>query len=178
MQTKIIKCPKCGTILEVKNSKNEEFKIVKCPTCSSQLRVKFQPQQQMQEVIDAETQIGSGKTDSGKTEIAEKPKASKAFLVHAGTRYQLAEGRNIVGRMAKDSNADVKIETKDRYMSRLNTIINVRKVDKELMVSITTHKNLNPIFVGKVQILDGDEIMLQNGDTITMGETKIKLLIE
>ena len=80
--------------------------------------------------------------------------------------------------MAKDSNADVKIESKDRYMSRLNTIINVRKVDKELMVSITTHKNLNPIFVGKVQILDGDEIMLQNGDTITMGETKIKLLIE
>ena len=36
-----IKCPSCGIILEVKNSKNETVKRITCPNCKKQLAVNF-----------------------------------------------------------------------------------------------------------------------------------------
>lgn len=36
-----IKCPSCGIILEVKNSKNEAVKRITCPNCKKQLAVNF-----------------------------------------------------------------------------------------------------------------------------------------
>lgn len=36
-----IKCPSCGVILEVKNSKHEEVKKITCPSCKKQLAVTF-----------------------------------------------------------------------------------------------------------------------------------------
>ena len=41
MQTKRIKCPQCGVVLDVKNSKNEGIKQVTCPMCNAVLRVHF-----------------------------------------------------------------------------------------------------------------------------------------
>ncbi len=174
MQTIIIECPKCKSILEVKNSKGEESKIIKCPTCSSQLRVKFEPQ----EPIDVKTDLGGGYNDTDKTEIADRQVYKKAFLVCEGKRYELTEGRHIVGRMAKNSTADVQIKTDDLFMSRHNAIINVRKTSKGLVVSIANHKNLNPNLVGKEKLLDGNEIVIRNGDPITMGKTIVTLLLE
>lgn len=37
-----IKCPSCGVILDIKNSKNEAIKRVTCPNCKKQLAVDFQ----------------------------------------------------------------------------------------------------------------------------------------
>ena len=37
-----IKCPSCGVILDIKNSKNEAVKRVTCPNCKKQLAVDFQ----------------------------------------------------------------------------------------------------------------------------------------
>ena len=36
-----IKCPSCGVVLEVKNSKNEAIKKIKCPNCQKQLAITF-----------------------------------------------------------------------------------------------------------------------------------------
>ena len=36
-----IKCPSCGIVLQVKNSKNEEVKRITCPNCKKQLAVTF-----------------------------------------------------------------------------------------------------------------------------------------
>lgn len=41
METLRIKCPSCGIILEVKNSKNEAVKRITCPHCKKQLAVTF-----------------------------------------------------------------------------------------------------------------------------------------
>ncbi len=38
-----IKCPKCGAVLQVKNSKDEAVKKVSCPNCKQQLAVNFEP---------------------------------------------------------------------------------------------------------------------------------------
>ena len=41
MEVLRIKCPSCGVILEVKNSKNEAVKKIKCPNCQKQLAITF-----------------------------------------------------------------------------------------------------------------------------------------
>jgi Zn ribbon nucleic-acid-binding protein len=176
MQTKTVKCPSCEVVLEVKNSKNEEVKIINCPQCGTALRVRFP--KQTNEAMDAETHI-AGVNRGSETIIANVKNASgKAVIVCEGKRYELREGSQIVGRKANTLMADVQLDVADRYMSRLNGIINVRKAGGQLLVSIANHKNQNPIKVGMVQLQPGDEIILNDGDVFTMGKTTMTLKIE
>ena len=176
MQTKTVKCPSCGVVLEVRNSKNEEVKIINCPQCGMALRVRFHLH--TDEVMDAETQI-AGRSEDNETVIAEMGcSAEKAFIVCEGIKYELQEGHNIVGRKARTSTADIQLAVSDRYMSRHNAIVSVGKTGDKLLVTIKKHKNLNPIKVGDVVLLDGDELVLDDGDELTMGETKMTLKIE
>lgn len=176
MQTKTVKCPSCGVVLEVKNSKNEEVKIINCPQCSTVLRVRFP--KRTDEVMDAETHIARGGREC-ETMIARAKSASgKAFILCEGKFYELHEGTNIVGRKAASSTANVQLDVADRYMSRLNAAIRVNKAEGQLTVTLANHKNQNPIMVGTLQLLPGDEVMLGDNDVFTMGVTKMTLKIQ
>ena len=67
METLRIKCPSCGIVLEVRNSKNEKVKKITCPNCQKQLAITFG---------DMALPIGS--------------------LYEGSTRYQLNEGANAI----------------------------------------------------------------------------------
>jgi len=67
METLRIKCPSCGIVLEVRNSKNEKVKKITCPNCQKQLAITFG---------DMATPVGS--------------------LYEGSTRYQLNEGGNAI----------------------------------------------------------------------------------
>lgn len=73
MDTLRIKCPSCGIILEVKNSKNEAVKRITCPNCKKQLAVNF---------ADIPTPKPSA------------PPQPIAALYEGETRFQLSEGVN------------------------------------------------------------------------------------
>ena len=67
METLRIKCPSCGIVLEVRNSKNEKVKKITCPNCQKQLAITFG---------DLAAPVGS--------------------LYEGTTRYQLNEGANAI----------------------------------------------------------------------------------
>ena len=67
METLRIKCPSCGIVLEVRNSKNEKVKKITCPNCQKQLAITFG---------DMAAPVGS--------------------LYEGSTRYQLNEGSNAI----------------------------------------------------------------------------------
>lgn len=67
METLRIKCPSCGIVLEVRNSKNEKVKKITCPNCQKQLAITFG---------DMAIPVGS--------------------LYEGSTRYQLNEGANAI----------------------------------------------------------------------------------
>ena len=67
METLRIKCPSCGIVLEVRNSKNEKVKKITCPNCQKQLAITFG---------DMAAPVGS--------------------LYEGSTRYQLNEGANAI----------------------------------------------------------------------------------
>lgn len=196
MQTKRVKCPKCGVMLEVKNSKNEVQKVIICPKCKTKLKVNFPPQQ---EPIEAPTVYGTPKPsgDGGATQLGSglsgatvlsgvpsgstqyvAPSQNKAtgtpYLLYEGKKYSLQEGKNIVGRKAKTSEASVQIETSDRYMSRQHCNITVTTMsDESKKVVFSNYQNKNQTIIDGQEICTGDEIRLTDGDSITMGHTTI-----
>ena len=186
MQTKRIKCPKCGVVLDVKNSKNEEVKQITCPSCRTLLQVKFQPQQ---EPMEAKTFYAPPKqpvADNGATRLvgssfgatqlvmAPKKEASKAILQFGGVSYPLEEGQNIIGRKASTSKATVQIETADRYMSRQHCSITVTTLpDGKKKAVLSNYQNKNQTTIDGQSIETGDAIRLTDGNSITMGHTTI-----
>lgn len=175
MQTKNIKCPKCGVVLEVRNSKNEAVKIIKCPQCRVSLKVKFQ--QETEETLDAVTHI-AGRNNTYNTVLGcGTPRGARAYIVCGQKEYELREGSQIVGRKAIPSTADIQLDVDDRYISRHNAVVTVKNTEDRMTVTIKNYKNLNPIYVGKVELNEGDEVMLSDGTEFLMGTTKMTLKI-
>ena len=177
MQIKKIKCPSCGVVLEVKNSKNEDIKQITCPKCKAVLQVKFGPQQvstPQQEPLDAHTQLAGDSYAA--TQLVETPVNVKtpAKLLYGGVSYELEEGQNIVGRRGETSRATVQINTADRYMSRQHCSITVKTLpDGTKKAVLSNYQNKNLTTVDGQEIVTGDEIRLTDGNSITMGHTTV-----
>lgn len=186
MQTKRIKCPSCGVVLDVQNSKNELVKQITCPKCKAVLQVKFPPQQ---EPMEAKTYYAPPKQpvmDNGATQLAgssygatqlvtDTPKIStSAQLLYDGICYPLEEGQNIIGRRGNTSKATIQIATDDRYMSRQHCSVTVNTLpDGTKKVVLSNYQNKNLTSIDGQPIETGDAIRLTDGNSITMGHTTI-----
>lgn len=158
MEVKRVKCPQCGVILEVKNSKNEAVKSFSCPGCHASLSVTFQKQ----EVDDSITRLPTRQVEH----------ASLPMLISNGQAFQLSLGRNIIGRKATTSVADIQIPTEDRLISRHHALIMVEEDPAGgYRVRLTNYKNKNLTRVNGVDVVDDDEIFLEEGATLLMGAT-------
>ena len=191
MQVKRIKCPKCGIVLDVKNSKNETEKQITCPQCKTPLKVTFpQPMEagtyiapKKPIINDGATQLGGGLSGAtqlrgglaGATQLGpSKPKQEKAKLMFNGVSYPLEEGQNIVGRKASTSTATIQIETTDRYMSRQHCCITVSTLpDGTKKAVLSNYQNKNKTTIDGQEIATGDAIRLTDGNSITMGHTTV-----
>ncbi|MBQ9229889.1 MAG: FHA domain-containing protein [Prevotella sp.] len=185
MQTKRVKCPKCGVVLDVKNSKNETVKLINCPQCKTVLQVKFEQQQEPLEAHtyyapqrppadNGETQLEAGLLGATQFFSPSQQKSATAKLLFGGIAYPLEEGQNIVGRKGNTSKATVQIETADRYMSRQHAAITVSILpNNTLKAVLSNYQNKNLTSVDGQPIESGDSIRLTDGNTITMGRTTI-----
>lgn len=170
METKRIKCPGCGVLLDVRNSQNETVKMITCPQCKSQLRVNF-PQN------NGETQyVGSFPSNGDDTVYMGRQQAavSPGYLVYGAQSYPLQLGMNVVGRKASTSQATVQIATDDRYMSRQHLNIHVNKVTEEkVRVVVSNEHNKNATYVNGQLLDEGDQLVITDGSTIKMGNTTV-----
>lgn len=168
MEIKRVKCPQCGSILQVKNSAGESVKNVKCPICQNQLQVLFPD-------LSGKTIYG-GVPDDGHTVLPTKQNLEKScVLLVDGIEYELLLGRNTVGRKADSSMASLQFVTSDMYMSRHHSVINVRRIaDGSLRVSILNYQNKNKTYVDKNPLEEGEEIVLHDGSIILMGKTQVR----
>ena len=166
-QTINIKCPSCGVVLRVTNSKNEAEKHFSCPKCGKRIVVPFYKLR----VEDGETQL-DGNPVAQATQIGNANMQESCHLTCNGKDYPLPIGRNVVGRKASTSSADVQVETDDKFMSREHMVINVRRLpDGGIKVDVSNYKNKNSTRVNDLLLQSGDAIVLHDGDTIQMGST-------
>lgn len=175
MQTKRVKCPKCGVVLDVRNSQNEEIKQITCPSCKSSLRVKFSIHE---ESLEAQTYYApSSKTsDSCKTQLVSNNSntVNSASLLFNNQEYKLEDGLNIIGRKGSTSNVTIQIDTHDRYMSRMHCSIMISSLpDGTKKVVLSNYQNKNQTCVDNQRVEEGDAIRLVDGNIIIMGHTEI-----
>ena len=197
MESKIIKCPKCGVGLKVDNPRDEAVKSIKCPKCLTPLKVIFRQPQAQQPADPAatqlpgkpaaqsagpETQYGHQSAQPGATELGPKPagdatrvkpKLQPGRLFCNGREYPLQMGRNIVGRRNHTRPTTLMLDVNDTYMSREHILINVEQVGDKLRATVTNYQNTTDTQAAGLPLAKGEMVVLNNGMTITMGETTV-----
>lgn len=178
-----IKCLSCGKILRIPDGPNVNNAVFTCPVCKEKHKVG-----ECQRVVDVpkpritseETQYGGfyppSSNDGDETQIAgATPKSlSIGKLVDGlGRMYQLSNGINTIGRKAASSSAAVQIDVDDRYMSRNHGIIEVRMAGGQLMHILRNGEGKNPSYHNGVLIAPSDQLILNDGDRIKMGNTEL-----
>ena len=58
-------------------------------------------------------------------------------------------------------------------MSRMHILINVEQVGDKLRATVTNYQNTNDTQVAGLPLAKGEMVVLNNGMTITMGETTV-----
>lgn len=177
MQKIRIKCPNCGVKLDVRNSTDSCEKEISCPNCNAQIRVNFNKEQREQQ--PQETPIIESQRFGTRVVPAD---CTMGKLLLNGTFYPLQIGINTVGRAASTSKASIQIRTADRTMSRMHSIIEVGRifngVDVAIRTTIKNADNKNLTYVGGQLLVDGDTIVLNDGDIIKMGNVEIMFVKE
>ena len=179
MDIKRVKCPKCNSLWDVKNNKNEAVKKFACPICKTPLQVVFQMPYNFGDTSESDTILpDDGHTmlfDEGRTVLPElQVKEETCYLVVNGNNYDLLLGRNTVGRKATTSVASIQFVTDDMYMSRHHSVINVRRMTSgEIKVDISNYENKNKTFVNGNILQNGESFVLHDGDSIKMGNTTV-----
>ena len=188
-----IKCPTCGKVLRLNETPNINAASFTCPVCKEKHVVgncqRYNPAPQPSAPSSEETQYGGARSmqtggdetriSSGarqsygdETRIGTAPQAKVGMLVDAhGVTYQLAVGFNTIGRKASSSTASVQIATDDRTMSRSHSVIEVSYAGGKLLHILKNGANKNPSYLNNALVNQGDQLILNNGDRLKMGNT-------
>ena len=193
-----IKCPTCGKILRLQDAPNINAASFTCPVCKEKhvvgkcQRYVEQPKPMVssgdktryggasaQQGGD-ETRIGSQPQYGGgdETRIGSASRPAVGVLVdNMGRTYTLRSGINTIGRKATSSAASVQIATDDRTMSRSHAVIEVSLAGGKTIHILRNGANKNPSYLNGSLIGQQDQLILNNGDRIKMGNTELTFKI-
>lgn len=193
-----IKCPTCGKVLRLQDAPNINAAFFTCPVCEEKhvvgkcQRYVEQPKPMVSSGDETryggasarqggdETRIGSqpqcGGSDETRIGSASSP-AVGVLMDNMGRTYQLRLGINTIGRKAASSPASVQIATYDRTMSRSHAVIDVSHAGGKTIHILRNGANKNPSFLNGSLIGQQDQLILNNGDRIKMGNTEMTFKI-
>lgn len=193
-----IKCPTCGKVLRLQDAPNINAASFTCPVCEEKhvvgkcQRYVEQPKPMVSSGDetryggasarqgDDETRIGSqpqcGGSDETRIGSASSP-AVGVLMDNMGRTYQLRSGINTIGRKAASSAASVQIATDDRTMSRSHAVIDVSHAGGKTIHILRNGANKNPSYLNGTLIGPQDQLILNNGDRIKMGNTEMTFKI-
>ena len=194
-----IKCPTCGKILRLQDAPNINAASFTCPVCKEKhvvgkcQRYVEQPKPTAssgdatryggvfaQQQGGDETRIGSqpqhGSGDETRIASASRP-AVGVLVDNMGRTYALRSGINTIGRKASSSAATVQIATDDRTMSRSHAVIEVSNAGGNTIHILRNGANKNPSYLNGSLIGQQDQLILNNGDRIKMGNTEVTFKI-
>lgn len=193
-----IKCPTCGKVLRLQDAPNINAASFTCPVCEEKhvvgkcQRYVEQPKPMVSSGDETryggasarqggdETRIGSqpqcGGSDETRIGSASSP-AVGVLVDNLGRTYQLRSGINTIGRKAASSPASVQIATDDRTMSRSHAVIEVSNAGGNTIHILRNGANKNPSYLNGSLIGQQDQLILNNGDRIKMGNTEVTFKI-
>lgn len=195
-----IKCPTCGKVLRLQDAPNINAATFTCPVCNEKHTVgKCQRYVEQPKSIASsgdetrygsssahqlegcdKTRIGSQSHQDSEDETrinSESRQLIGTMADYKGRTYNLHLGINTIGRKAGSSTASVQIATDDRTMSRSHAIIEVSNAGGKTIHFLRNGANKNPSYLNGTVIGPQDQLILNNGDRIRMGNTELTFKI-
>lgn len=179
-----IKCPFCSALLSVKNQPGIESKRITCPICKHTNPFTFFKTPSNDYNSDHTVYPGmgdNGKINGGQINI-DPHNVTPGILIQLSSfsRYQLKHGRNVIGRKADASKADIQIPTgESRKISREHIVIEVKNIPAKGLVHYASlyKERVNKTYVGTEELFFGDTLILKNGDIIKLPEMELRFEI-
>ena len=165
-------CPNCRARLSFDEIAGWQDKQVECPQCHFKARANVYQS-------GALGQGGLG-ADDAPTQLPDYAQPSQTDVIgvikvlSTGRTFQLKEGTNVLGRVAKSGTADLKIST-DPYMSRHHLQVDVVRTAWGLEHRLVEIDSKNIIVLNGRPIQRGDILKLNFGDKMMLGQTEVVL---
>jgi pSer/pThr/pTyr-binding forkhead associated (FHA) protein/ribosomal protein S27E len=191
-----VKCPQCGHADSVLNFPSPQRKQVQCPQCKTVLSIyamakgvlscpncKYQaditsyrsPGQSQEEDSSADEFVTNPNTMPGINGQLLKPGILKLVdgeFACTPNIIRLQRGVNTVGRNASSSQASIRLNTQDHYMSRIHVRIElIMKSDGTFIHNLSDAGSQNATWHNDEKLEKGDQIVLKPGDIIKLGHT-------
>lgn len=155
-----IKCPFDGAVLSVKNFPGIESKSVTCPICKHKY-----PFTQFKKV-DAKPQPAAPEAEDHTALPTLNFSIGRLVHLETGAAYTLKPGRNVIGRKASNSTADIMLDTGlMRGLSRSHLVVEVKKEPLKGYVHYASlaKERVNETRVNNMPLLYGDCVILEDG---------------
>ena len=172
---KRITCPKCGAVLDVKNTTGVATKVIACPKCGAHLKVVFHQEAEEAHTVMAGQELAA---DGGSTMMAPASQIQKGYGLRVGQEvFPLSDGMNTIGRRAPSSHASIQIHTESHALSRNHAQIEVVRFDGGInRVRISNWQNKNITTVNGRHLGEDDVLLLKAGDHVVMGNVEMTLV--
>lgn len=158
-----ITCPHCHTVIGNYKPSKEGVEAFKCPECRERIALEVRkPTNVLREDI-----ITEGNRVKGKLKLLRKWGFNK--------EYVLPVGNTVIGRYDELHMSDISIKN-DPTMSRKSVVIEVRKIDAGYMFKLKVLKAANPVLHNNVPLMEGEEVSLNFGDSIILGQTQFRFV--
>ncbi|MDO5395455.1 MAG: hypothetical protein Q4F07_05770 [Bacteroidales bacterium] len=152
-------CPHCGKQEIGFNTNKPGLKEFPCPHCKGHIKVDVRAKTRK---IDETSPLQLMK---GRLVLLRKGWLNK--------NYSLSEGHNIVGRYDDEEASDIAIKG-DNTMSRRSIDIKVEYTSRGYTFKLTVMKATNPVLHNDAELMKGESVSLNFGDSITVGKTKFR----
>ena len=177
-----IKCPVCGSILQIKNQPDLDKKSITCPTCEQKSKIADCKRIVEKNIDNDATQYNAKNEKSDEdTTIGTSPVAPLGRLVNNqnGSIHQLKLGRNTLGRKISNPLSSVTIPIDEvqthNTMSREHAIIEVTRLSNgSYRHFLYNWKNKNGTYVNGMQVAEGERLVLNDGQIIKLGQVLLR----
>ena len=177
-----IKCPNCGAVLVLKNGTNLEGKKLKCAACKETA-----PYHLFKPVVYRQEEHTEYPEEYGTPDSSENSARSNNYtlgqiriLSSDLPVFRLKVGKNVIGRKANVSTADIQIPMgENKRLSREHLVIEIKKIPERGFVHYASLYKLksNATFINESLLEYGDCAVLQNGDVIKLPDVSIRFEI-
>ena len=180
-----IKCPFDGATLTIKNMPGIESKSVTCPVCKKKFPfTEFRLVSGEGPSSAAADSAGSDDVDTSTALGTDLPGCGAALgqleSPSLPQPLKLCEGRNVVGRQAKSSQATIQLPTgPSRGMSREHLLIEAKSVPGLGYVHYASlcKAEVNATFVNQSQLHYGDCVVLHDGDELRLPDVTLRFVV-
>ena len=164
-----IKCPHCRVGLKVDEGKLPlGITSFKCPNCKKAIPVSLVTGEKNSSEDSETVLVQPVVQHSGKLTVLSDANTPEQH-------FPLFEGTYIVGRKSSASNANIKIETADRSMSREHIRIEVKKDDHAgYKHYLSDNKSKNHTLYNSNYLEEGEKVVLNDNDEIIIGHTILR----